>query len=551
MSLFGSLTASVSGLTSPGEAISVISDNLSNLNTIGYKSNRALFQQMVTSSGVSGTLFNAGGTASNILRAQNIQGALVSTQSTTDLALSGSGFFVVTDNNANDTTTSTFYSRAGSFAEDSQGFLVSPNGNYLNGWRTESDGTLVNSQAVQAIELQSVGASARATTTLAVGANLDSGESAHTYDTSTTLNANLLSVVGTPTNADYVTDARIYDSQGKARDVSVAFVKRAYNSWDWTLFTDGGNVFGGTSGTNSQLGSGTLRFDSDGKLKEATGLNQTVDWADGVSDGSIALDFGNFTGGRIATADGAGGMEFGDAVLDIAVEDESFALGQYTVRYSAANTLELVDSGSTVVGTATLPATNSVRNVEFASGGSSIGVRVTLDDTFATSGGAGPFPVSVGTFTVSNLAASGNGDGTDGIIQFASAYNTAFIDQNGFGSGTLNAVTVDSNGFLIGNFTNGETKKLWKVAVAVFQNPSGLDTISGSLLRETDLSGRPLLKEAGVAGTASMVSGSLEQSTVDIAGEFSNMIVAQRAYQAGSTVISTVDQMLNELMQLR
>jgi flagellar hook protein FlgE len=550
MSLFGSLTASVSGLSSQGEAISVISDNLANLNTVGYKANRTLFQQMVTSSGVSGTLFNAGGTASSILRSQNIQGGLVATQSTTDLALSGTGFFVVTDNNANNSTTSTFYTRAGSFTEDSEGFLVSPAGNYLNGWRTESDGTIVNAQNVEAIELQSVGASARATTALSIGANLDSSESSHAYDSTISLAANLDAIVATPTNADYVTDARIYDSQGAARDVSIAFVKRSFNMWDWVMYTDGSNVFGGTEGTNTRIGNGTLRFDSEGQLKEATGLNQSIDWSNGVTDGSIALNFGDYTGGRVAAADAAGGMEFGDDVLDIAVDNESFALGQYTMRYSAANTLELVDSGNNVVGTATLPATNSVRNLEFSNGGTSIGVRVTLDDTFATAG-TGPYPEDVGTFTVSSLAQAGDGDGSNGIIQFASAYNTAFIDQNGFGSGTLNAVSVDANGFLIGNFTNGETKKLWKVAVAVFQNPAGLETISGSLLRETDLSGRPLLKEAGVAGTANMVSGSLEQSTVDIAGEFSNMIVAQRAYQAGSTVISTVDQMLNELMQLR
>ena len=128
---------------------------------------------------------------------------------------------------------------------------------------------------------------------------------------------------------------------------------------------------------------------------------------------------------------------------------------------------------------------------------------------------------------------------------------TRFANQDGFGSGTLASVTVDREGFVVGSFTNGETKKLWQVVVAVFQDPAELDPIGNNLLRETDGSGRPLFNQAGVGGTATVVSGALEQSTVDIAQEFSNMIISQRAFQASSTIISTVDQMLNELLQVR
>jgi flagellar hook protein FlgE len=102
-----------------------------------------------------------------------------------------------------------------------------------------------------------------------------------------------------------------------------------------------------------------------------------------------------------------------------------------------------------------------------------------------------------------------------------------------------------------GTFTNGETKKLFKVAIAIFQNPRGLESISGSLLRTTDQSGQALIKEPGVSGTGRIVSGALEGSATDIATEFSAMIVAQRAFQANSKVITTVDQMLNDLLQLR
>ena len=85
----------------------------------------------------------------------------------------------------------------------------------------------------------------------------------------------------------------------------------------------------------------------------------------------------------------------------------------------------------------------------------------------------------------------------------------------------------------------------------MFQDPASMEAVSNNLLRETDGSGRPLYKEAGVGGTASVVSGSLEASTVDISGEFSQMIVSQRAFQASSSIITTADQMLNELLQIR
>ena len=144
MSLFGSLTSSVTGLAAQSEAISVISDNLSNANTVGYKSSRALFSQLVTSAGVSGVRYNAGGAHATVQRAQNQQGSLISTGSATDLALSGSGFFVVVSDRTITPDTSVFFSRAGSFVEDSRGFLQHPSGNYLLGWRTNTAGDIID-----------------------------------------------------------------------------------------------------------------------------------------------------------------------------------------------------------------------------------------------------------------------------------------------------------------------------------------------------------------------------------------------------------------------
>ena len=132
----------------------------------------------------------------------------------------------------------------------------------------------------QSIELKSVGASASATSKVDLGFNLTSTESIHTYDTTSALTTSLDAVVGTPTNADYVADVRLFDAQGAARDISIAYTKRANNKWDFTAYTDGGNLVGGTEGTNTRIGNGQLHFNTDGSLRYVTGDTLSADWAD-------------------------------------------------------------------------------------------------------------------------------------------------------------------------------------------------------------------------------------------------------------------------------
>lgn len=580
MSLFGSLSGGVSGLLAQSEAISVISDNLANVNTIGYKNTRTLFDQQVTSAGLSGTLYNSGGVGTSFNRFQNAQGAFLSTQSSTDLALSGSGFFVVVDSNEVNNDTGFFYTRAGAFSENSLGFLTTADGQNLLGWRTESNGSIQNVQDPQPIELQSVGSSARATAEVDLGLNINAEAELESFDTTLSHAANIAAILADPgdstTGAEFVTDIRFYDSEGSARDVSLAFVKTGNNAWDYFLYTDGAEVttdlFGNAvaDGTNAIIGQGELRFGPNGSLKTVknvtdgttvpatasyTDQSMTINWSGGVQRGQVAVNWGDYTGGNVFDEPAvASGLEFTDGIVDIGFdEDPANTELPATIpgTYSFAN-LGLV-SGSTYrlqvqepdgsVFTVDVPTGNSQPQVAEFRNGISLSLSAAWDPTSWVGGTA--------TIGATAIPRFDQGGGTNGVIQFASPNNTLFANQDGFGSGTLAAVSVDDEGFVIGSFTNGEAKKLWKVVVAVFQDPAALEPVGDNLLRETDASGRPLLKQAGVGGTATIVSGSLEQSTVDIAQEFSNMIVSQRAFQASSTIISTVDQMLNELLQLR
>lgn len=557
MGLFSALTASVSGLTSQGEAISVISDNLANTNTVGFRAGRALFSQLVTTGSGSGT-FNAGGAQSIVQRSQDTQGSVIGSTSGTDIAISGSGFFAVTDSQVNDSNTETFFTRAGSFAEDNNGFLVNPSGLFLQGIRTDVDGEPIDAQNIEAIELQSVGVSAAATDEIRIGANLTNTQpNSAVFDTTTSLAADIDAIVADPgTNADFVTDIRIFDAQGSARDVSVAYTKRASNLYDFALFTDGSNVEGATTGVNSLIASGTLRFNDDGTLRSVSGADDiTVDFQGGVENGAFDINFGDATGGSIVT--GTTGLDFTDNVLDIAIEDDSTLIdttapaGAYTLSLTAADTFTLTAPNGQTSTINTAGAANQELVFTFANAGAGqrdFSVRATVSNSFATTAGA--FPVN-SSFDVAAVAPIGTGGGSNGVVQFAAAFGTSFATQTGFGSGTLSNIQIDADGFISGTFTNGQSQRLFQIVVADFPNSSALTEVSGTLLQTTGASGDPLFRNPGENGTGTLIAGALEGSTVDIATEFSNMIVAQRAYQANSTVLSTVDQMLNELLNIR
>jgi flagellar hook-basal body protein len=139
---------------------------------------------------------------------------------------------------------------------------------------------------------------------------------------------------------------------------------------------------------------------------------------------------------------------------------------------------------------------------------------------------------------------------TDGLSQFDSDYNVAFVDQNGAPVGELVSVIIDEQGFVIASYTNGETQSLYKLPIAEFTNPNGLAAISGNVFSETRESGVVNLREAGTNGVGDVVGAALEQSNVELSEQLTDMIVAQRAYQSNTRVVSVTDELLEELNRL-
>lgn len=139
---------------------------------------------------------------------------------------------------------------------------------------------------------------------------------------------------------------------------------------------------------------------------------------------------------------------------------------------------------------------------------------------------------------------------SDGLTQFDSPSALVNSSVNGALFGNLTGVNIDPNGFVTAQFSNGLVQKIYKLPIATFSNPNGLAAVSGNAYAVTNESGNAIVGEANTGGAGSISSSSLESSTVDLAGEFTNLITTQRAYSASARIITTADQMLQRLDQI-
>lgn len=142
------------------------------------------------------------------------------------------------------------------------------------------------------------------------------------------------------------------------------------------------------------------------------------------------------------------------------------------------------------------------------------------------------------------------GSGVAGVTQFGSDSAVINIGQDGYASGSLKSIEIDSDGTISGNFTNGQTQTLGQVLLATFNNREGLKRVGNNNYQETLDSGVPVLGSPASAGKGSIVSSTLEQSNVDLANELIKMVIIQRGFQANSRTISTVNDMLAQLVTL-
>ena len=149
------------------------------------------------------------------------------------------------------------------------------------------------------------------------------------------------------------------------------------------------------------------------------------------------------------------------------------------------------------------------------------------------------------------MGTAAGGTGLDGLTQYAADSAMSFVTQAGFASGSLSRLGITSDGKITGGFTNGQSRVLGQIVLCNFKAPDQLGRVGGSLYEETFSSGPGTVGAPATADRGSLTSGSLEQSTVDIAGEFIAMIAAQRSFEANSKTLTTADSLLGTLMQVR
>jgi len=390
MSLFSTLNTAASGLGVSSSSLSVIGDNIANMNTTGFKSTRSEFADYLPQDvfGLAGPSQLGKGAGINNLQTLFGQGALANSQNPLDMAIAGDGFFVLSDGVAD------YYSRSGELYLDDQGFVVNAQGMNLQGYNVDATGTLGATVGDLQVDLDPV---APATTTeITLTASLDAetvvtgGVGALLLDGSAAADT----LEDAANAADFANSVTVYDSLGVAHEVTVLWEYAGGNSWNWYAVVDGGEVESttlggtGTAGTAYTIATGTADFTGAGDLALFTEVQTSaVDaWNfTGANAQDITMDMGldalgNATDGRVRMLAGESavsgvsqdGYPPGDLV-SLSVETDGAITGRYSngeeyivgqvvlARFNAnselerlGNTLfrETIGSGSPAVGVA-------------------------------------------------------------------------------------------------------------------------------------------------------------------------------------------------------
>ena len=556
MSLFGALFTGVSALTAQSQSIAMISNNIANVNTTGYKRVDAAFSSLVTSESRTAR-YTPGSVIANREQRISQQGAIQQTNSSTDLAISGSGFFVVQASPTG--VQEALYSRAGSFSENKQGFLVNTAGYYLMGWPLDIDGNLPTGQAelssLQPVDVAFLGGLTRPTSSAELAVNLDASETQVSYPVS-----------GTQAS-QFTRGLRVYDSLGSAQDLEFQFIKSESP----------------TAAAPSAVGGTGLTQDT---------ILSTIAGVDATEDISVTVGALNstFTIGATTTVQQLINSINSDATIGAFVFAELTTGGELNIKAKNVSEDIIIDDGGTVVGAAdaaealgftagaavtftapaaptTYPDGTLLENIPNTEGWWQLRVvnlgtgAIERNDymNFNSDGSLNALPDTDGEKKIALTGINwGNGSSFQDIdieigsfSQFSGGYNVVFSDQNGAELGLRTGVEIDSEGIVIARFSNGQTSNLYKVPLSTFTAPNSLAEGSGNVFSETSESGSFNLREAGQGGAGLIEGSTLEASNVDLADEFSKMIITQRAYSAGTKVINTADEMTEELLRLR
>lgn len=623
MGLSASMYSGTSGLKAHGEKMTVIGNNISNVSTIGFKASRmyfedALSQQITTASG--GGQVGRGVSVGAVM-GDFSQGSLESTTEATDLAIGGNGFFMVSPAGQE----LNYYTRAGNFRFDEEGYLVDPRGYRLQGWQvqqantsaaategaTSSVTTGVKIKGVPTdIKLENFQSPPQATSRVDMILNIDSQSEDRTTANGAVSEAGAYD--GTPFTAlfekwdgtavpplgdaqyAYQSTIKVYDENGTSHnltvymdpvldpDVTANSGGKRYMEYIVTVPPGEDNrEFWGVASDESKtrrgiLMAGTLTFNAAGELENMSAftINNPYQQPDPLADPPIvsgepaarfplapifdpeAAHIDNWTranfsqnGYPICTANFLGAQ---DGSVTNVETTPNYATISPAIAVNNASIMEINFGlrNKSAVWT-NQDATLADLNTVFQNSRNTI---LALPDP------ATPEEIAAAQATAAAQASAGlatiNGMVSTEIsalstTSYSTGSTTIFQAQDGYTAGFLQNISVDRDGVITGRYSNGQVLQLFAVTLATFNNNYALYREGGNLFSETRSSGPPITGLANTGGKGSIASNSLEQSNVDLATEFVKMITTEKGFQANSKTITTVDQMLTVLIQLK
>ncbi|PTN38685.1 flagellar hook protein FlgE [Desulfonatronum sp. SC1] len=496
MSLTASMWTGVSGLKGHGQKMGVIGNNIANVSTIGFKGSRMHFEDFMSQYvGVANGVGQVGrGVAVGAILGDFSQGSLETTNESTDVAITGNGFFTVSPPGDD----INYYTRAGNFRFDKDGFLVDPHGYRVQGWQiarqavdplvdaVDGEGIgarRVNIQGVpRDIQLDNFQSPPSPTSTINAVVNLDSAARSRVDDLEAAWNADPGNLANQ--QYEYQTTMKIYDANGGAHNVTVYFDKRP---------DDDPDVIANEPNTIWQF---IVTIPPEDDQENGTGLLMTGDLLFNPAGEIINMR----ADPTLETEDGNG---------------DPYFISRNGYPTFAVNFL------------------GEPQNIEFTLGTRFVG------DVAAYAPGA--FAGDIADWERSALSTTA----------YNNASTTLYQTQDGYTAGFLQNISINREGVLTGRYSNGQVLDLYALTINNFNNVWGLNREGGNLFAETGSSGPPLTGIAGTGNLGTVSSNTLELSNVDLATEFVKMISTQKGFQANSKTITTVDTMLDEVIRMK
>lgn len=547
MSLIKSLNSGVSGLKAFQTKMDVIGNNIANVETAGFKSSRVSFAEMMSEKlGRSGGGGDSSPQLSNQVglgvRVASIdrdfsQGSMQSTGRTTDLAIEGDGYFMVSDGGEN------LMTRAGNFVFNKDGYLVDQGGRSVQGYIADKNGNVLGGGAAEDIRVDFENVlSPKKTDNVNLAGNLNASTSTSevqqalsgfTDDGSPAKGSTLLADLNQST-PDAGNFSGSMDFEFTLNDGTTETITTNYDettTLDDMISDVNSQLEAAVSGMTDEAGAslalvdGLMVMRSNQMGESELGLDVTVN----ATDGNVSVP------GFQTVQEGANNEQS----MSTTVYDDLGNAHSLMVEFTQTNTNEWEYEAKFLDGESI--TSGKTGTVSFDEAGQLVSDdKLTL--AFEPGGGA------AGTSFTINLGDSESGTK---FTQYAGSNSAKVIGQDGYTQGELIDVAINGAGQVEGIYDNGNSQVLAQMALGQVQNNNGLETVGGGLFRATSAAGELFVDTASNFSGTAINSGSLEGSNVDLAKEFTDMITAQRAYQSSARVISTSDEMLTEAVNLK